>query len=251
MGRAKANMSGTSEQLVSSLVAVSKIEALIQEGIEAGTLRPGSRLPTEREFAEQLGISRATVRRALAHQEALGVVVRHQGRGTFVAPTESRPVTEPISNNGDSWADTSPSEVMIVRSMVEPEIALLAAQAATERDLERIEHCLREAVAAPNYEEFEIWDGAFHRAIAEATHNGFLLNIFDHINRVRSELHWGRLKRRSLTPDRRAAYEAEHSAVLAAIRERDGSQAHDMMSRHLRHVRDNMLHPERISDRSE
>lgn len=221
-----------------------ELATYIHDGLEAGTLRPGSRLPTEREFTEILGISRATIRRALAHQEAVGAIIRHQGRGTFLAPEDTKPITARNGAVEADWADTSPNEVMVVRSIFEPQVALLAAQSATERDIARMEHCLQEAGAAPGYEEFEVWDGALHRTIAEAAHNAFLLSIFDHINKVRSELHWGRLKRRSLTPERRRLYQAEHATIVQAIRDRDAEQAHAAMSRHLHRVRENMLHPE-------
>jgi DNA-binding FadR family transcriptional regulator len=238
-------MTNVVEHAASPLWASSEVEQFIQRGLEDGSLRPGSRLPTEREFAQMLGLSRASIRRALARQEASGAVVRHQGRGTFLAPDDRRrPAVLRGHDLEQTWTDTSPSEVMVVRSIFEPQIAMLAAQCATERDLDRIEHCLRETLAAPGYEEFEVWDGAFHRSIAEAAHNSFLLGIFDHINKVRGELRWGRLKRRSLTPERREAYEAEHGAVVNAIRERDGEQARALMARHLHHVRENMLTPD-------
>src|SRR5690606_26611846 len=99
------------------------------------------------------------------------------------------------------------------------------------------------AGAAPSYEEFEVWDGALHRAIAEGTHNAFLLSVFDHINKVREEVRWGQLKRRSLTPERRRLYESEHGAIVRAIRDRDPEEARASMARHLQRVQANMLNP--------
>jgi DNA-binding FadR family transcriptional regulator len=107
-----------------------------------------------------------------------------------------------------------------------------------------MEECLRNAENADSFEQFEHWDGALHQAIADATHNSFVLSVFRLMNEVRERAEWGQLKRRSLTPERRRAYELEHRALVAALRERDALAARKAIALHLAHVRRNLFHPE-------
>ena len=88
---------------------------------------------------------------------------------------------------------------------------------------------------------FEAWDAKLHRAIAHAAHNGLLINMFDVMNTARALPVWGSLKRRTSTPERRACYHEEHTAVVAALTDRDPAQADAAMRTHLEHVADNLL----------
>jgi DNA-binding FadR family transcriptional regulator len=114
------------------------------------------RVPPERELAAELGLARSALRQALAALEAEGKLDRHVGRGTFLVGSPRASGT------------TSPGETMQVRAMLEPSIIPLVIEAATRRDFERLEECLREGEAAPTFETFERWDGALHRRIVAA-----------------------------------------------------------------------------------
>jgi DNA-binding FadR family transcriptional regulator len=210
------------------------LRRLVADGVSQGSLGPGARLPTERELVEQLGAPRSAVRQALDALEQDGIVVRHVGRGTFLADAlHPASVTAP--------ADTSPAEIMAARRLLEPQLAALAARAATQADLERIDACLRRGEAADDAASFEAADSALHRAIALATHNGLLLTLFDTMNAARELPVWGGLKRRSSTPERRREYHADHTAVVLALHERDPDAARDRMRDHLARVSEHLL----------
>jgi DNA-binding FadR family transcriptional regulator len=115
---------------------------------------------------------------------------------------------------------------------------------ANSTDFSIIEQCLNKAEDAISFEEFEHWDGALHQAIAEATHNSFVLTVFRLMHEVRERAEWGQLKRKSLTPDRRRAYQQEHRVLVDALRERDAQLARKAIIEHLTHVRRNLFHPE-------
>ena len=90
-------------------------------------------------------------------------------------------------------------------------------------------------------EEFEHWDGLLHEIIAEAAHNTFISNVFRLLNEARAQGEWGMLKRKSVTPERRAEYQREHRALVAALLDRDLATATALTREHLLHVRHNLL----------
>ncbi len=199
--------------------------------VESGAYPAGAKLPTERALAEQLNLPRSTVRDALAGLEAEGAIIRKVGSGTFVA---GAPRPAPAT-------DASPTEIMEGRLLIEPRLAMLAVAHATAADFERMDLCNRNAERTDSFEEFEHWDAALHQAIAEATHNRLLVELYRAITRARDRADWGELKRRSLTAERRETYREQHRRIVAALRARDGNRAEAELVQHLRMVRDNLL----------
>jgi DNA-binding FadR family transcriptional regulator len=210
------------------------LRALLQEGVQSGTLGPGTKLPTERALVERLTAPRSAIRRALEILEREGMVVRQVGRGTFLTDA-----VLPLADTAP--ADTSPAEIMQVRLLIEPPVSALAARVATQADLDHIEHFLDRGGRSEEFGEFETWDTHLHRAIAQAAHNGLLMNMFDVMNTARALPVWGSLKRRTSTPERMRCYHSEHTAIVEALRDRDPDGAQDAMRGHLRHVADNLL----------
>lgn len=210
------------------------LRALVTEGALSGTWGPGSKLPTERALVDQLAAPRSAVRRALEVLERDGLVVRHVGRGTFLTDAA-------VPVDGSAPSDTSPAEIMQVRLLLEPQVAALAARVATQADIDRIGECLDAGGASEDFEGFESWDAKLHRAIAEAAHNGLLMNMFDVLNTARALPVWGTLKRRTSSPELRRCYHGEHTAIVDALRDRDPAEAGDAMRTHLQNVSDNLL----------
>lgn len=220
----------------------SQVRQWLLEMLASGRYVAGSKLPTERAVADQLGVPRSAVRNALAALEAEGMVVRRIGSGTFVAKraapaSEAKETRPPIV----AVSDASPTEIMEARLLIEPRIAALAVAHATLPDFERMEQCNRNAEATNDFERFEHWDAALHQAIAEATHNRLVIAIYTAITRARDQADWGELKRRSLTPERREHYREEHRRIVAALRARDAASAEAALLDHLRRVRQNLL----------
>jgi DNA-binding FadR family transcriptional regulator len=197
----------------------------------------GARLPPERQLADDLGVSRGTLRRALADLEAEGLIWRHVGRGTFVG---NRPV-DTVQDLTDVARRTNPAGVMEARLALEPELARLAAIHATPADLDELADCVRESRIAGDWRTYEFWDNRLHRAVAQATANIVLLALFDGLNTIRRTVTWGRLRRFSAKPDAGHHSFIEHDRLVRAIGERDSSAAAEAMRLHLRSVRNHLL----------
>lgn len=211
--------------------------------LHTGQWQAGKRLPTEREFSDQYQISRSTVRKVLADMKAQGLIAQTVGSGTYVtdqavaaAPQKDKPAAAPEV----AW-HTSPAELMEARMALEPSIIEMVIGNATPADFEQMENCCLRAEAASSVEEFEVWDGMFHEVIARAAHNSFVARLFKLMNLARAEGEWGMLKKRSLTPERRLAYQSEHRQLFQAIKARDPVQAKALAIEHLAHVRKNLL----------
>ncbi len=212
---------------------------LVQEKLRAGFWRPGDRLPTEREFATDYGISRSTVRRVLAEWKHRKLIRQIVGSGTYVSDDLARLLEGDIARK-DAGA-TSPADLMAARIALEPAIVDLAVVNGTQADFERMRICCSQAEAAHSIEDFEHWDGLLHEVISEATHNEFVLNVFRLMNQARAQERWGELKRRSVTPQRRASYQIQHRRIVGALFNRDAAEARAAMLAHLLEVRRNLL----------
>ncbi len=195
---------------------------------------PGARLPTERALAERLNVARSAVRSALSRLEAQGKVVRIGGSGTYVAE-------KPAADADDAGRDASPQEIMDTRMLVEPRLASMVVANANGADMAAIREAMLGAEAAQGFEEFELWDGRFHQALADATHNRLMKAIYRQITLARDLAEWGELKRRSVTEERRRQYEIEHREIVAALQARDATLAETALLRHLVSVRRNLL----------
>lgn len=209
----------------------------LREMIDSGDYPPSGRLPPERTLAPRLGVSRGALRAALAQLETEGRVWRHVGRGTFVGQ-RSELGAERLS---PALRMTNPAEVMEVRLIIEPRIASMAALRASPAEIDHLVECLRHGGAAADTATFERWDGELHRTMACAARNSFLLAIFDGINDVRRTELWGRLKEKTVNPERRSQYERQHAELVSLIRDRDAEGAERVMRAHLEMVRDHLL----------
>lgn len=213
-------------------------EAVLRDA-DLGGLTAGSQLPTERALAQSLASSRTAVRGALAMLEAADVVSREVGRGTYL---KCDPLSAMISLDSDEVTsvavlyDIGPSDVMAARQAFEPMSMIVAVVEATETDFEAIARCVDACERAKDYDEFELWDLAFHRCLIEATHNPLLLRMYGLIEAARKGDLWGSMKRRGDTPERRHCSSAQHVAIYEALRNRDGRGAQEAMSSHLEYV---------------
>ena len=217
--------------------SITDIARQLRIRIDNGEFADGARLPPERDLAASFGVSRAAIRKVMAVLEADGLVWRHVGRGTFVGarPPQDAPNLAAITRS------THPEEVIEVRLLLEPHIAGLAARRATAADIDAMSRAIQRSKTAADVAEFELWDGAYHRAMAEAAHNTLLQGLFDAINAIRQEEIWGRLKEASLTGARKQAYIRQHTDCLDAIRDRDPARAEALMRDHLETVKANMF----------
>jgi GntR family uxuAB operon transcriptional repressor len=197
--------------------------------IDSGEFAPGSRLPAERELATLLGVSRTSVREAIISLEIAGRVEVRVGSGIFVTAGAAQPALAGDKGPG-------PFELLNARSLIEGEIAALAAQTAKPGDLE----ILRLSVArmTEHIDDFvvrEETDRDFHLALAKATGNSSLELVVEGLWDQRAEM-WGRIQLHFHTEALARRTVQDHAAILAALVARDASAARAAMQRHLARV---------------
>jgi DNA-binding FadR family transcriptional regulator len=241
-------------------------ELILAESGRAG-LGPGSRLPTERRLAADLGVTRSGIRLALASLEADGLISREVGRGTFLRDAAAGALATArrggldaseaaSSTDGDgpgggdeppgprgrpAVPDFAPADVMTIRRLIEPQSLPLVVLWATARDFAEMERCVTGGDQAATYEEFETWDLALHRGIIAAAHSPLLVALYGVVESARHGQVWGDLKRRSATRQRRELYQEDHRAIVAALRARDTDAAVEGMRTHLARVAGHLL----------
>jgi GntR family transcriptional repressor for pyruvate dehydrogenase complex len=210
-----------------------KIVEQIQTQIVDGKLRPGDRLPAERDLAEKFHVSRTAVREAVRTLREKGLVDGHPGRGTFVTDGTASAMRGSLGLMMKIGNTNGASDLAEVREIFEPEIAALAAKNATKEQIES----MREAVAAMDEmlndaEGFVEADLNFHLALARATQNTLIPSLIDPIvDLLREE--------RKSTFRRGGALHGQqhHKRILEAIIHRDTEAARAAMRAHLKQVR--------------
>lgn len=212
-----------------------RLRVILEKEIRSHSWQGGDRLPTERELGARYGVARNTVRRALQSLEEKKLIIRHVGRGTFKS-TAVIPEGSDVLDL-DKMEEFSPADVMECRLIFEPGLVPHVVARATRADLDRMAQCVKNGAAATNLEEFEHWDTQLHDAIATATHNSITISMYRSLAKVRQQARWGMLKANTMTPERMKNLQSEHSAIVAALCNRDQSRAHALLRQHLLHVR--------------
>ncbi len=215
---------------------------VLKDFIEAEGLEPGDRLPPERDLAVKLGLPRTALRRMLGQLEDEGRLIRHVGRGTFIAGNgvSSMALRRPDAKAIDSLR-TYPAEVFEARLIIEPKVAALAALRATRQKIDEMQKSIARGSDSDSLRDFEKWDAVFHRIIVEAGRNGLLAALYESIHTVRTGNLWGKMKEQSLTPERMKSYIASHNLIIEAIKDRDSKAAERHMYDHIVEARDNIL----------
>lgn len=201
------------------------VEAL-RTRIEAGEWRPGERLPSLTALAQLTGVGTGSVREAVRALQSIGMLRMEHGRGTFVQ--SARPA------NGDAQADAhTPHHLLALceaRRVIEPELAALACDRGSDTEVSEIVRVAFEmdALARRGRDVLDA-DVVFHRRVAQASHNPYLLRMLDTINeqfyepRARSALQPGAIERAS----------RYHQVIADAIQQRSPSLARQRMLAHI------------------
>jgi GntR family transcriptional regulator, uxu operon transcriptional repressor len=218
-----------------------ELAELILERCAAGASGPGAKLPTERQLASDLGVTRTMVRHALALLEAEGRVSREVGRGTFLRGSDGRAVPARAEREAARSQDVGPADVMAARRLIEPQVLPLVVAWATARDFDEMHRCLAGGARSQSYDEFEVWDFALHHAIVAASRNPLLVAMYEEVERARRGALWGSLKRRNDSRERRLAYQADHEQLVEALSARETQRAVAVMDAHLARVEANLL----------
>lgn len=207
----------------------------IRQLMENGSLKPGDKLLSERELAEKLQVSRASVREALRALEMMGFVEIKAGGGTFIKETSGDDIIQPLAMFL-SIEKGSFFEIYEIRKIFEIAAAHLAAQRATPGDLARIEENLERMKAALTEDDSEKGEGsdaAFHFSIAEATQNGWLLRLLNTIADSFNKSISVARRQLYLTPGHPQILIEQHTKIYEAIRDKNPILAQRTMLEHL------------------
>ncbi|MCK7621895.1 FCD domain-containing protein [Streptomyces sp. RS10V-4] len=195
-----------------------QVIAQLRAQITSGDWPVGSRIPTEPELVEQLGVARNTVReavRALAHNGLLDI---RQGSGTYVAAT-----SELAGVMNRRFADADPRHVAELRSALEAEAARLAAQRRTDADLRQLDALLERRETAWRSgaaEAFVAADATLHMAVVAASHNDVLAAVYADLGGVVRDF-----LRADVGTVLRPEAHMDHARLVEAIRAGDGDRA--------------------------
>jgi GntR family transcriptional repressor for pyruvate dehydrogenase complex len=200
-------------------------------------LQPGDKLPSERELAETLGVSRSSIRDAIRSLELMGMVEPRQGAGTIVREISSESLANPLANVLKHKVELV-SELLDFRMMLEPPLAARAAKRVSPEELAEMEEILQRQQEKQSRGESAVpEDTEFHYSIALASGNSVVLKVLDIVmdllraTRERSLQRAGR-PQRSL---------AGHRRILAALKRHDAEGAKAAMRRHIEDVEEIVL----------
>ena len=143
--------------------------------------QPGDKLPNEIDLALELGVSRTTLREAENNLVSQNVLEKKRGKGTFVA--DNKQMTDDLGFDDLNYMHTRLADLYELRLIMEPPMAGIAATKATDQEIAFIEACGKkiEEKGLSNEKVVE-YNRRFHNAIAKATHNEFIIRLFDNIN---------------------------------------------------------------------
>ncbi len=200
--------------------------------IKQGRLLPGDKLPTEARLVEQFEVSRTVVREAVSRLKSLGLVDSRQGSGVFVNP--QLPFAPLNFEARHAASQEAVIQMVEVRRALEAEVAALAAERRNARDIRKIEQAVQALDAAvQSGGDGVAEDVKFHRAIADATCNPFLIQTLEYLGQF---LHGATQVTRANEARRidfAAEVQTEHQAILRAVKAGDAAAARQAAATHM------------------
>lgn len=212
----------------------------ILQMISKGNCKVGQKLPPERVIAEQMGVSRPSVREAISALQIGGILETRPGDGTYIVRATAKETRTPeiLSILEESQ---SPYEIIQARKAVETGVLRLAIAGATEEDLQKIKQAWEEKSKKGRSEDFEGYTRFgkdFHLAIAQATGNTVIVRIMDSLLDVMHQPLWVSMRKAYYQEDPSRIEEmiAIHTDLVNAILERDTNKAIKALEEDLDHV---------------
>ncbi|MFB2598691.1 FadR/GntR family transcriptional regulator [Herbiconiux sp. P17] len=202
----------------------------IQRMIVAGELKPGQKLPPEKELSEGLGLSRNSLREAVKALELIRVLDVRRGDGTYVTTLEPNLLLEAVSFVVEMHQDRSLIELFEARRVLEPAAAGLAAAKLDQGALERLRSMVDEVDATTSVEELVAHDLAFHAQITAGSENAYLISMVEALSSgtVRARI-W-----RGLTEEQSVARTLdEHHAIVDALERHDVDLVRSLVTVHV------------------
>jgi len=216
-----------------------RVAESIAKAIVEGRYAVGSRLPAERDLAEEFAVSRATIREAMIALEIRGFVGTKKGSGIFVTAS-------PPALAGTPELDVGAFELIEARTLFEGEAAALAATAIDAQQLEELRKLLLEMEQAGETGAAFDADKQFHLAIAKATGNSLVASVVEMLWTIREQsplcvYMFAKARREGVTPRVN-----EHQLIVDALAAHDPQAAREGMRSHLRRVTDDLLEATRL-----
>ncbi|WP_371371613.1 FadR/GntR family transcriptional regulator [Sporomusa aerivorans] len=205
----------------------------IKKLIIDGKLQPGDKLLSERELAETLNVSRASVREAFSALEIMGIITIRPGEGSFVKQVSYEGMIEPLAFFLQIEFDDI-VQLLEVRKILEIETAALAAERATPKDLEAIQQALvgmLDEVSAGGIGE--VGDAAFHFSIAQAANNPILIRLMNAISDLLTKTFRTSRQKLFLIDNMPTLLHQSHYEIYEAIAARNPRLAKRKMQEHL------------------
>lgn len=208
----------------------------IKDKIKYGEIKKGDKLPTEREMAESLEVSRASVREAMRALEVIGLIESRHGAGNYIRTNFNNSLLEPLSIMF-MLQESSPKEMYDLRETLELQCSKLAAKNIDDGELKILTELLDKMYVASSEEESVELDIKFHQLIAKASRNVLLINVFNVISQLVDEFirnarmqifHEGNTKESLLWI---------HENLLRNLKKRDESLAYNAMQEHFDLIR--------------
>lgn len=229
------------------------IEQQLEFLILEGTLRPGEKLPPERELAKQLDVSRPSLREAILRLEARGLLVRRQGDGTFIQSTLWRSFCDPLVDLLEQHAE-SQYDLLETRHALEGIAAYYAALRGTDDDLARISECYQLIEYAQQSGKLDAEASAvlqFQIAVTEAAHNVVLLHLVRCMEPMLAHNLHQNFELLYASQEMYPLVSAHRTHIYAAIMARQPEQARDASHRHLAFIEEILLDRNREQSRRE
>ncbi len=201
-------------------------------------LQPGDKLPSERELAETLQVSRSSIRDAIRSLELMGMVEPRQGAGTIVREVSTESVINPLANALKRKEELI-SELLDFRKMLEPPLAARAATHASADEIAEMEEILKRQQQKLDEGDSGVGeDSEFHYAIALASGNSVVLKVLDTLMDLLRDT-----RERNLQVEGRPEKSlGGHRRILSAIKRRDAEAAKAAMRRHIEDIEEMVQH---------
>lgn len=225
----------------------------LEQRILEGALKAGDRLPAEREFALEFGVSRPCLREAILKLASKGLLYSRQGGGTYVADQLNDALADP-------WAEMLQShpalneDLLEFRAVLESQSAEWASKRATPADLLRLDTCLKSAtvaVATLNPEAVTQADQEFHQALAEAAHNAFAAHMMSVLQGLLQKDILFNLGELISVPVASRMLVEQWTAIVDAVRQQNPSAARQAAATHARFFRETLNQAQRAQARRE
>ncbi len=225
----------------------------LERRILEGSLKPGDRLPAERELASELGVSRPSLREAIQKLVSRGLLHSRQGGGTYVTDRLDASFIDPWQQLIEQHSSLQ-EDVLEFRYLLEAASAELAAQRATDADLQRLQqaYATLDAAYAQSDRPAQVKaDVAFHLTIAEASHNALFGHLSSSLLRLLHEHVQRNISEMSVSPQTGQQLMAQHLAIRQAIEARQPEQAKVAAQAHIVFVRNRLAEAARVAGRQE